>query len=198
MAVARRLGVTPQRAAVMVRPVQLDVRYLYNQEMRTVWAIAPSLVMNILMWTAPLLVALSVVREKEHGSVFNIYASETSRAEFLLGKLAPCAAISFANAAVLWLIATRYFGAPFKGSLICLATATAVYVLATSALGLLIAMLVRTEQAALIGVVLLGAVVGDALSRACSSRWRRCRCRTGSCPTCFRRCTTTTWSRARS
>ena len=75
MAVARAMGVSPARAAVMVRPVRLDVRYLYNQEMRSVWAIAPSLIMNILMWTSPLLVALSVVREKERGSIYNIYAS---------------------------------------------------------------------------------------------------------------------------
>ena len=160
MAVARAMGVSPARAAVMVRPVQLDVRYLYNQEMRSVWAIAPSLIMNILMWTSPLLVALSVVREKERGSIYNIYASRTSRVEFLAGKLAPCAAISFANAVVLWLLATRYFGAPFKGSLLCLGAATVVYVIATSALGLLVGMLVRTQQAALIGVVLLGAIVG--------------------------------------
>jgi ABC-2 type transport system permease protein/ribosome-dependent ATPase len=158
-ALSRRLGVTGARAETMVRPLRLDSRYLYNQELRTIWAIAPSLIMNILMWTSPLLVALSVVRERETGSIYNIYSSETPRLEFLLGKLLPCAGISFVNAVVLWMIATRYFGAPFTGGALPFLAATLVFVFSTSALGLLISLWVRTQQAALMIVVLLGAIV---------------------------------------
>ncbi len=159
-ALSRRLGVSDVRADTMLRPLRLEARYLYNQELRSIWAIAPSLIMNILMWTSPLLMALSVVREKESGSIYNIYASETPRVEFLLGKLLPCAGISFIDAVALWAMATGYFGAPFTGSAPAFAAATLVFVLATSALGLLISLWVRTQQAALMIVVLLGAVVG--------------------------------------
>jgi ABC-2 type transport system permease protein len=158
--VSQRLGISGARADTMVQPLRLDPRYLYNQELRTIWAIAPSLIMNILMWTSPLLVALSVVREKESGAIFNIYASETTRLEFLLGKALPCAAISFINGVVLWIIATRYFGAPFRGGALSFLAATAVFVLSTSALGLLVSLWVRTQQSALMIVVLVGAIVG--------------------------------------
>jgi ABC-2 type transport system permease protein/ribosome-dependent ATPase len=156
---SRRAGLSAARAETVVRPMRLDIRYLYNEELRSAWAIAPSLIMNILMWTSPLLMALGVVREKESGSIFNIYASETTRFEFLLGKLLPCAGISFVNALALWAIATLYFGAPFRGSAPVFLAATLAFVVATSALGLLISLWVRTQPAALLIVMLLGAVI---------------------------------------
>ena len=60
--------------------------------------------------------ALGVVREKERGSIFNLYASNTSRGEFLLGKLAPYVAISTLNILILWAMAVWLYHVPFKGS----------------------------------------------------------------------------------
>jgi ABC-2 type transport system permease protein/ribosome-dependent ATPase len=157
--VARRIGVTEERAETLMSPVRLEPRYLYNQEMRTIWAIAPSSIMNIMMWTSPLLMALSVVREKERGSIFNVYASATTRLEFLVGKLLPCAGISFVNAMALWAIATWYFGAPFKGSPGTFVIAAAVFAVATSTFGLLVSLWVRTQQSALMIAVIAGSVI---------------------------------------
>ncbi len=155
---ARRDGLSLARAAVLLQPIRLEVRYLYNQEARSIWAVAPSLVMFILLLTVPLLMALSVVREKESGAIYNIYASTISRAEFLAGKLLPNLLIAAINAAVLWLMATRYFGAPFKGSLALFALASLLYILCIAALGLLVSLLVRTQQAAMI-ITLVMAVI---------------------------------------
>lgn len=156
---AQRLGVTAERAEMLVHPLRIETRYFYNQELRSVWAVAPALVMNILMWTAPLIVALTIVREKETGSIYSIYASETTRLEFLTAKLLPCTFIGFVNALVLWALATLWFGAPFRGNPWTFIAAALVYVLSTNALGLLISLWVRTQQAALMLVVLLGAVL---------------------------------------
>ena len=124
---ARRLGLPLERAAGLLRPVTLEVRYLYNQEVRSIWSVAPGLIMMILMLVPPLLMALSVVREKETGAIYNVYASTVTRGEFLVGKLAPNVAIGVVNAAVLWMIAVFYFRAPFKGSLACFAAGTLLY-----------------------------------------------------------------------
>jgi ABC-2 type transport system permease protein len=159
---ARRLNLPPQRAEVLLQPVKLEVRYLYNQEMRSIWAVAPSLIMLILTLMAPLLTALGVVREKETGAIYNIYSSTVSRAEFLAGKLLPYTLISFINAIILWLIAVYYFRAPFRGSLPFFALATLLYVVCTSSFGLLLSLLVRTQQAALmISVMLSFMIVGQ-------------------------------------
>ena len=71
-------------------PLSVEVRYLYNEEVRSTWSMVPALVMFTLMLASPLLTALGVVREKkETGSIYNIYSSTVSRAEFLTGKLLP-------------------------------------------------------------------------------------------------------------
>ncbi len=154
-----RLGIAQPRAAVLIQPVQLQVRYLYNQEARSIWGIAPSLMMFTLMLVVPMLTSLSVVREKESGSIYNVYVSTISRGEFIIGKLVPSVAISAVNALVLWLIATRYFGAPFKGSHAFLAVATLLFIVCASGIGLITSFLMRSQQAALIVVTILGTLL---------------------------------------
>jgi ABC-2 type transport system permease protein/ribosome-dependent ATPase len=161
---ARRLGVSPERAQVLLQPARIEVRYLYNQELRNAWTTAPMLLMVILTWTTPLLMALSVVREKETGSIYNVYAATITRAEFLAGKFLPTGLIGLLNAGLLWLVATAYFGAPFRGSLPLFALASALYVLAVSSLGLLISLAVRTQQAAQMLAVIVGTMVATQYS----------------------------------
>jgi ABC-2 type transport system permease protein/ribosome-dependent ATPase len=115
--------------------------------------------MLILMLVPPLLMALSVVREKETGAIYNVYSSTITRAEFLTGKLLPSVSISCINAGILWLLATLYFGTPFKGSLLFFGVATLLYILCTTALGLLISLLVRTQQAAMIISLVMSIIV---------------------------------------
>lgn len=157
---SRRLGMAPDAAAGLLRPVKLDVRYLYNSELRSIWSIAPSLIMFILVFVAPMLMSLGVVREKETGAIYNMYASTITRGEFLLGKLAPNVFIGFVNAIALWLIAVLHFGAPFKGSLACFAVSTALYLVCTTGLGLLLSLLVDSQQAALMITSILAVIIG--------------------------------------
>ena len=156
---ARRLGLPLEQVARLLHPVVLDVRYLYNQEVRSIWSVAPGLIMLILMLVPPLLMALSVVREKETGAIYNVCSSTITRAEYLAGKLLPSVGISCANAGILWLLAILYFNTPFKGSLLFFAVATLLYILCTTALGLLISLLVRTQQAAMIISLVMSIIV---------------------------------------
>lgn len=156
---AARLGVTPERAAVLLAPVRAEVRYLYNQEVRSIWALGPSLVMFVLALVVPLLMALNVVREKETGAIYNIYASTVTRAEFLTGKMVPNVAIAMVNAVLLWLIALSIFRVPFRGSLLLFLVATLLYVVAASGFGLLVSLVVETQQAALAVCVVLSVIV---------------------------------------
>jgi ABC-2 type transport system permease protein/ribosome-dependent ATPase len=158
-AAAARLGLTPERAAALLEPVRAEVRYLYNQEVRSIWAIGPSLVMFMLTLVVPLLMALNVVREKETGAIHNIYASTVTRAEFLAGKLLPNVGIAMINAVVLWLIAILLFRVPFRGSVVVFLGATAIYVVAASGFGLIVSLLVSTQQAALAVCVVLSIIV---------------------------------------
>ncbi|WP_028323203.1 ABC transporter permease [Desulfatirhabdium butyrativorans] len=144
------LGTSEENIRRQLQPVRLETRYLYNQSLKSIWSLAPKLIMLILMISPPFLTALGVVREKESGSIYNIYVSTVSRAEFLVGKLFPYVAISMVNAAVLFLLATALFGAPFKGSVSIFFLATLLYVVCTTGIGLLVSVFVRTQIAAMI------------------------------------------------
>lgn len=143
-------GMPQQQARNALQPVRLEVRYLYNQGVKSIWSLAPKLLMVILMISPPFLTALGVVREKESGSIFNIYSSTVSRGEFLTGKLAPYVAISALNIVLLWLLATLLFGVPFKGNFAFFLAASLIYVICTTGIGLLVSVLVGTQVAAMI------------------------------------------------
>lgn len=146
---ARRFGITEDRAITLMQPLRLEVRYLYNQGLRSIWSIAPSLVMLTMMFVPCLLTALVVVREKDNGSIFNIYASTITRGEFLAGKMLPSVLISYADCLLLSAIAIAYFGAPFKANPAFYLVACLVYVICTASMGLLVSTLVRSQNAAL-------------------------------------------------
>lgn len=147
---SRTRGLAPDQARRIVQPVTVEVRYLYNEEVRSTWSMVPALVMFTLMVASPLLTALGVVREKETGSIYNIYSATLSRAEFLVGKILPYAGISLVNVWVLWLMAVLVFHVPFKGSLLFFFAGSALFVLCSTGIGLLISLLVSTQMAALI------------------------------------------------
>ena len=156
--ISRRSGISRVQAEHRARPIKLEVRYLYNEEVRSSWSIVPALVMFTLMMSCPLLTALGIVREKETGSIYNIYSSTVTKIEFLFGKLLPYVLISSINAVVLWIMATLWFGVPFKGNLLFFLVASLVFVLSSTGIGLLVSLLVRTQIAALIITIIIAMV----------------------------------------
>ena len=153
--VSRLRGLPLDRARERVRPVRLEVRYLYNQSAKSIWSLAPKLIMLVMIFVPPLLTAVGVVREKETGSIYNIYASTVTRGEFLVGKLAPYVAISVVNVLALWLLATQVFGAPFKGDPFFFFLASVLFAICTTGIGLLVSLLVRTQLAATVITVIV-------------------------------------------
>lgn len=155
---ARLRGLARPEAGRRIHPVTLEVRYLYNEEVRSTWSTVPALVMLSLMVASPLLTALGVVREKETGSIYNIYSATASRLEFLAGKLLPYVLISAINVVVLWLMAVIVFVVPFKGNLGLFFGTSLLFVLTSTGIGLVVSLLVNTQQAALIITVVISTV----------------------------------------
>jgi ABC-2 type transport system permease protein/ribosome-dependent ATPase len=154
----RTRGLSRDEAQRRTRAIALEVRYLYNEEVRSAWSTVPVLVMFSLMVSSPLLTALGVVREKETGSIYNIYSATVSRLEFLVGKLLPYVMISVVNVVVLWSIAVFLFAVPFKGSLSLFLATSILFVLTSTGIGLAVSLLVSTQQAALIITVVVSTV----------------------------------------
>ena len=140
------------------QPADIEIRYRYNPDVSSLVAMVPAIIPLLLIMIPAMLAALSVVREKELGSILNFYVGPATRLEFLLGKQLPYVALALLNAAVLWAWARWVFGVPFRGSTAAFALGSLLYVIDATALGLLMSSFLRTQTAAIfattIGTVL--------------------------------------------
>lgn len=139
-------------------PIEVRTRYLYNEALRSRDTMVPGLLPLILMLTPALMMALAVVREKELGSIFNFLSSPSTRGEFIVGKLLPYAAIGIGNAVILAALAVAIFHVPFKGSITLYLLGSALYVIATAAMGLLVSSFARSQLAAIVVTSILTVV----------------------------------------
>ncbi len=133
----------------------VETRYRYNPDVRSLVAIVPAVIPLLLMLIPSMLTALSVVREKELGSIVNFYVTPTTRLEFLTGKQLPYVLLSMVSFLLLTILAVTVFGVPLKGSLLTLTTAALLYAGAATALGLLISAFMRSQIAAIFGTAVL-------------------------------------------
>ena len=133
----------------------LETRFRYNPRIESLVAMVPAVVPLLLLMIPAMLAAMSVVREKELGSIVNLYVTPLGRLEFLLGKQLPYVALAMVNFVLLTALAVFVFRVPFTGSAIAFATGALLYVIAATALGLLIATFMRSQIAALFGTAIL-------------------------------------------
>jgi len=103
----------------------------------------------LLMLVLAMLSALSVVREKELGSILNLYVTPVTRLEFLLGKQLPYIVLGMINFFLVCGLAVFVFGVPLKGDFLLLSVAALLYVTTATGLGLLISAFTRSQIAAI-------------------------------------------------
>ncbi|MBL9084225.1 MAG: ribosome-associated ATPase/putative transporter RbbA [Planctomycetales bacterium] len=133
----------------------IETRFRYNPDIKSLVAMVPAVIPLLLMLIPAMLTALSVVREKELGSIINFYVTPASRLEFLIGKQLPYIALAMLNFLLLVLLAVTVFGVPLTGSFLTLAAGTLLYVSAATAVGLLISTFMRSQIAAIFGTAVL-------------------------------------------
>jgi ribosome-dependent ATPase len=144
-----------QVEATPLSMAKVETRFLYNQDFDSVYAMVPSTLALMLALIPGILMALAIVREKELGSITNLYVTPVTRIEFLLGKQIPYIALAMANFGLMFLMALFIFRVPLKGSFPVLALGTLLYVAATTSYGMLISAFTRTQIAALFGTAIL-------------------------------------------
>lgn len=130
-------------------PFDLELRYRYNPSVQSLVAIAPAVIPILLLLIPAMLTALSVVREKELGSIINLYVTPVSKLEFLLGKQIPYLIISMINFALLILVALFIFQVPIKGSLFALTVITLLFCGFSTGFGLLASTFTKSQIAAM-------------------------------------------------
>lgn len=131
---------------------EVDVmsRIWYNPALESKNYIVPGMLVVSLLFWAPILVSLSVTREKESGAILNVQTVPLARWEYIVGKFIPYAAIPYAGYFLLLLGTVGLFRVPLRGSVGLLTVGALVFVAAVTGLGLLVSVLVRTQIAALL------------------------------------------------
>jgi ribosome-dependent ATPase len=121
----------PQRYSAVIQN-----RFVYNQTFDSVYSIVPCVPALLLLLIPAILMTVSIVREKELGSIINFYVTPTGRLEYLLGKQLPYVAIGMINFVIMTALALLVFRVPIKGSFLMLSVCTFLYVIATTGLGI--------------------------------------------------------------
>ncbi|AKL06609.1 ribosome-associated ATPase/putative transporter RbbA [Klebsiella oxytoca] len=135
--------------------ISIETRYRYNPDVKSLPAIVPAVIPLLLMMIPAMLSALSVVREKELGSIINLYVTPTTRSEFLLGKQLPYIVLGMFNFFLLCALSVFVFGVPHKGSFLTLTLAALLYVTIATGLGLLISTFMKSQIAAIFGTAII-------------------------------------------
>jgi ribosome-dependent ATPase len=156
--VARREGIA------VPAPAELELRYRYNQGFESIVAMVPAVIPMLLVMLPAMLTALGVVREKELGSITNLYVTPVTRFEFLLGKQLPYVVLAMLSYLTLVALAVFVFRVPVKGSFLALTLGALLYVMGTTALGLVFSIFTSTQVAALAGAAILTLVPTISLS----------------------------------
>ncbi|WKZ18121.1 MAG: ribosome-associated ATPase/putative transporter RbbA [Candidatus Jettenia sp. CY-1] len=134
---------------------KIQERYMYNPTFESIYSIVPSVPALLLVLIPAILMAVSIVREKELGSIINFYVTPTGRLEYLLGKQLPYVAIGMINFFILAVMARVVFGVPIKGSFLMLTLCTVLYVTATTGIGMVTSTFTSSQVAAVFVTAIL-------------------------------------------
>ena len=127
----------------------LETRFRYNPNIESLIAIVPAVIGLVLLFIPTMLATLSIVREKDLGSIVNLYVTPVSRLEFLLGKQIPYVGLAMLNFVTLTVFAIFVQGIPFSGSIVAYTLGGLLYAIAATGLGLFISSFMNSQIAAI-------------------------------------------------
>ena len=138
-----------------LQPIRTETRYFFNESLRSSYALIPGLIAIVLLMNPAVLTAIAITREKEFGTIYNIYSSPIKRWEFLTGKIIPYLVISGINFTMIVFTVRFLFQIPMKGDIINLIPGAFLYVLINVSIGLLVSSVTRTMVSAQIVTIIV-------------------------------------------
>ncbi len=125
----------------------LEVRFRYNPSVESLPAMVPAVIAILLLMIPAILAALSVVREKELGSILNLYTTPLTRSEFIIGKQIPYIVLSFVSFQLMATMAVVLFEVPIKGSLGALILGALLYCCIATGIGFMASTVTKSQIA---------------------------------------------------
>ena len=144
--------------------VNIEKRFRYNPNVESLQAMVPGVIPMLLLLIPAILAVLSIARERELGSITNLYVTPVTRTEFVLGKQIPYVVLAMINYLLLVAIAVFVFNVALKGSFWALTAGTLLYCIAATGMGLLLSTFLRSQIAALFGTAIITLVPASSFS----------------------------------
>ena len=144
-------------AGVSVPTIVPDVKLLYNPQMKSTYNFVPGVMGLILMLICAMMTSISIVREKETGTMEILLVSPVRPLFVILSKAVPYFVLSFINLITILLLSVYVLHVPVAGSLFWLIVVSLLFIFVSLALGLLISSVTRTQVAAMLasGLILM-------------------------------------------
>lgn len=139
-------------------PLSVETRAWYNPSLESKNFILPGELVTTLMFYSVLLASLIVVREKESGSIFNLYCSPVKSWEVVFGKAIPYVTVSFVTYLIIFLLTVGLFQTKFTGSFLFLTFSTVIYLFCTVGIGVFISIVAKTQITAML-IAFLGTII---------------------------------------
>ena len=147
---SQALQQSAQRRAGVDPPLQIEERAWFNENLDDRLYFVPGIIATILLVTTSVLTAMTVVRERELGTLERLMVTPVARLEFLLGKIAAVATVGLFEVLLITTLAVAWFGVPFRGSYLALLVGVLLFLLSTLGIGLLISSYAATQQQAML------------------------------------------------
>ena len=132
-------------------PIKIETRFWFNPELQSTKFLIPGLIAMILIVSATISISLTLVREKEKGTIEQINVSSLTSLELLIGKTIPYLVIALINAAFILIAGMILFDVYVKGSYLVLLISTIIFLFASTSLGIFISAVSDSQQVAFIG-----------------------------------------------
>lgn len=139
----------------LASPINFMYRVYYNPELKAAYFMVPGVTVMVLLLITTMLTALSIVKEKERGTIEQIMVTPVKAWEFILGKLLPFPFIGMMDVLLVGLVASLWFGVPIRGSILLLLFCSALFLMTTLGLGLMISTVSSTQQQAMLSTMFL-------------------------------------------
>jgi ABC-2 type transport system permease protein len=131
--------------------IQPEIQMLYNPDLRGAPNFIPGVMALVLMLVCTMMTSVSIVREKELGTMEILLVSPFNPTYIILSKLAPNLLISLVNLAIILILSDLFLDLPVKGSIILLVFCSILFILTCLSIGLLLSISAKTQQAAMMG-----------------------------------------------
>ena len=155
---AKYSSIRPGYKLIDAVPIEVKASGWYNSAFRSNDFMIPAIIALVMIFFPPIVATISLAREKETGSILNMYCSSLRKAEYLLGKMTPYIIISFINLILFMAFAFFLFDVPMRGSIFVIFLTSFFYISAVIAVGLLVAVLVKSQVAAIL-ITFVGTVM---------------------------------------